>query len=190
MHRTRTLLASVSLAAAALTPGCSPARTDWRSDPAQDRTPPARCVEQPDGNRPAERPEKNKERQDALPPGASLAGKHTKVVEIVPLESRTGAPGVIGRTLIGDWPRRSTRRIDVSFHRTSVHNALRFFAEVTRLNVVVAEEVRGEVTMELRNVPWIEALRAVLEVEQLVAVKEGNVVRVLRRADLLTRRER
>jgi type IV pilus assembly protein PilQ len=85
--------------------------------------------------------------------------------------------------LKGDWPREKVRRVNIAFHKTSLHNAFRFFAEVSALNIVVADEVKGEVTLELRNVPWTEALSAVLQTKRLVAIREGNIVRVLRQKD-------
>lgn len=103
------------------------------------------------------------------------------IIEINP--PRENGPKYVGDPLVGSWPGKNAQRMNVDFHQTSIHNALRLFAEVSKLNIVVADEVQGRITMTLKNVPWTEALRAVLKTKDLVAIKEGNVVRVLRLAD-------
>ena len=64
-----------------------------------------------------------------------------------------------------------------------MREVLQRFARVSRLNFVMQDEVRGEVTVALTGVPWPKALRAVLLAKDLVAVLEGNVVRVLPRTE-------
>jgi type IV pilus assembly protein PilQ len=46
------------------------------------------------------------------------------------------------------------------------------------VNIVVADDVRGEVTIKMRDVPWDQALDVVLRGKQLGSVREGNLIRV------------
>jgi type II secretory pathway component HofQ len=84
--------------------------------------------------------------------------------------------------LVGKWPR-SAESISLEEHMTPVQDVLQKLRKISRLNFVIADEVKGKVSTSLSNVPWTKALTAVLEALDLVAVLEGNVVRVLRRDD-------
>lgn len=84
--------------------------------------------------------------------------------------------------LVGQWPQ-DADSLDLEEQKSPVRDVLQKFAKISRLNFVIADEVSGEVTTKLKQVPWTQALLAVLEAKDLVAVKDGNVVRILRRAD-------
>ncbi|MBW2702035.1 MAG: hypothetical protein JRF33_14560 [Deltaproteobacteria bacterium] len=86
----------------------------------------------------------------------------------------------VNECLVGDWPEKAAP-ISIEEHKTPVRDVLRKFARISRLNFVVADEVKGEISGLVKAVPWTQALRAVLQAKNLVAVKEGNVVRVLSR---------
>ncbi|MBW3570559.1 MAG: hypothetical protein KY467_05590 [Gemmatimonadetes bacterium] len=55
------------------------------------------------------------------------------------------------------------RCITVSFHETEMREVAAVFAEFSGHSVVLAPEVAGKVTAELRNQPWDVAFRAILE---------------------------
>ena len=84
--------------------------------------------------------------------------------------------------LVGDWPAR-VAPIDLQEHGTPVREVIKRFARVSLLNFVIHDEVRGSVTMSMSQVPWTLALQAILHSKDLVAVKEGNVIRILPRED-------
>jgi type II secretory pathway component HofQ len=71
-------------------------------------------------------------------------------------------------------------RLTVEVARADVHNILRLIADVSRLNIVVGEDVRGTVSLHLRSVPWTDALDAVLASLGLGMERMGTVVRVAR----------
>ena len=70
------------------------------------------------------------------------------------------------------------RRIDLDFKGADIHNILRLLADVGQMNIVTADDVRGEVTIKMRDVPWDQALDVVLRAKGLGSVREGNLVRV------------
>jgi type IV pilus assembly protein PilQ len=70
------------------------------------------------------------------------------------------------------------RRIDLDFKGADIHNILRLLADVGQMNIVTSDEVRGEVTIKMRDVPWDQALDVVLRAKSLGSVREGNLVRV------------
>lgn len=73
---------------------------------------------------------------------------------------------------------REARRISIDVVRADIHDVLRLLAEKGGLNVVVADEVQGKVTLRLRDVPWRQALDTVLASRGLGHELKGNVMRV------------
>jgi type IV pilus assembly protein PilQ len=84
---------------------------------------------------------------------------------------------------------RPVRTIDIDLVNAEITNVLRLFAEVSGLNFVVGDEVRGKVTVRLRRVPWLTALSAILKTKGLGMIREGNIVRVASRRSLAEERE-
>lgn len=82
-------------------------------------------------------------------------------------------PGVLGqaRGYTG-------RRIDLDLKDADIHNVLRLIGDVSRRNIVVADDVSGTVTIRLRNVPWDQALAVILQSKKLGMVEQGNLLRI------------
>ena len=70
------------------------------------------------------------------------------------------------------------QRITLDFHDIDIRNLLRLLAEVSKKNIVVADDVSGKITVALRNVPWDQALDIVLTSKGLGKQEVGNVIRV------------
>lgn len=68
--------------------------------------------------------------------------------------------------------------IDLKVTNADVTEVLRTFAQISGLNVVVQPGVRGQVTAELDNVPWDQALEQILKINGLSYELEGNVMRI------------
>jgi len=70
------------------------------------------------------------------------------------------------------------RRVTFEFKDIDIHNLLRIIAEVSKRNVVVADDVKGKVTIRLRNVPWDQALDLILKTKGLGKEEMGNILRI------------
>jgi type IV pilus assembly protein PilQ len=81
------------------------------------------------------------------------------------------------------------RRIDLDLKDADIHNILRLLADVGRVNIVTADDVSGNVTIRMRNVPWDQALDVVLQAKGLGMVRSGNLIRVAPLATLAKERE-
>jgi type IV pilus assembly protein PilQ len=81
------------------------------------------------------------------------------------------------------------RRITLDFHDIDVRNLLRLIADVSKKNIVVADDVSGKVTVSLRNVPWDQALDLVLKSKGLDKEELGNVIRVAKIEDIAKEQE-
>lgn len=87
--------------------------------------------------------------------------------------------------------RNTRRRITLDLQQADIHNVIRLIGDVSGINIVVGDDVKGKVTMKLRNVPWDEALRIILKTKQLGMVWEAkNLIRVAPQAVLDEERRR
>ena len=56
-----------------------------------------------------------------------------------------------------------------------LHEAFRLLAEVGRINLVVADDVRGSVTMRVTRVPWDQVLCAIARMKKLLVTIDRSV---------------
>ncbi len=63
-------------------------------------------------------------------------------------------------------------------------NILRLIGEVSNLNIVWGPEVKGIVSMRLKDVPWDQALDLILDNNNLAKREQGNVIWVTTKAQL------
>ncbi len=81
-------------------------------------------------------------------------------------------------------PRYTGRRISMEFKDIDIQNLLRLFAEISHRNIVVSDDVKGKVTIALRNVPWDQAFDLILKTHGLGKEEVGNIIRVAPQAVL------
>ena len=73
-------------------------------------------------------------------------------------------------------------RIDLDFQDASLPNTLRVFSEMSGFNIVIADEVKGNINLRLHNVPWNQAFEIILANNQLQIQCIGdNIVNVTAR---------
>ncbi|HLO10149.1 MAG TPA: AMIN domain-containing protein, partial [Desulfobacteria bacterium] len=70
------------------------------------------------------------------------------------------------------------QRISMDFKDADLTNVFRIIAEVSNLNIITSDDVKGKVSVRLVNVPWDQALDIVLRSKSLGASQEGNVLRI------------
>ncbi len=68
--------------------------------------------------------------------------------------------------------------IDVDFVDVDIRDVVRFFGQLTGINMVLDPESSGPVTMQLFAVPWDSALLTVLETHDLDYTVSRNIVRI------------
>jgi type II secretory pathway component HofQ len=74
------------------------------------------------------------------------------------------------------------RRVDLDFKDADIHNILRLLADVGQVNIMTAEEIKGEVTIKMRDVPWDQALDVVLRGQNLAYDRDGDTIRIWKKA--------
>ena len=68
--------------------------------------------------------------------------------------------------------------LNLNLVNADIHNVFRLISAVSQLNIVSSDDVEGEVTVQLAEVPWDQALAAILQAKGLGAVQYGTIVRV------------
>ncbi len=79
------------------------------------------------------------------------------------------------------------QRVTFNFQDIPVRSVLQLIADVSDLNIVVADTVQGNVTLRLDNVPWDQALDIVMNAKGLDKRQSGNVIWVAPQAEITAR---
>lgn len=80
-------------------------------------------------------------------------------------------------------------RVTFNFQDIPVRSVLQLIADVSGLNIVVADNVSGNLTLRLTNVPWDQALDIVLDARNLDKRENGNVIWIAPTADIAAREQ-
>lgn len=80
------------------------------------------------------------------------------------------------------------RRMSLDVQGAEIQTVLRSLAEFSGKNIVASREVKGEVTLRLRNVPWRHALDILLKTQSLGMVEKGQTI-VVSNLDTLRKEE-
>jgi type IV pilus assembly protein PilQ len=71
------------------------------------------------------------------------------------------------------------RLISLDLKDADVVHLIRLLAAESGKNVVISDDVRGKITISLRNVPWEQALDTILEARGLVRIEREGVMRIV-----------
>jgi type IV pilus assembly protein PilQ len=102
------------------------------------------------------------------------------VISEVPaaIEPSGGAVGILREGGLVDGKQYTGRRISLDFKDVEIDDVLRLIAEVSELNIIAGDEVSGQVTIRLVDVPWDQALDVILLTKGLGFVRVGSVLRI------------
>ncbi|MCD4717638.1 MAG: type IV pilus secretin PilQ [Desulfobacterales bacterium] len=78
--------------------------------------------------------------------------------------------------LILGKPKYRGPNMTMDFSNAEVTNVLRLIGDVSNLNIIWGPDVKGNVSMRLKNVPWEQALDLILMNNGLGRIEEGNIV--------------
>jgi type IV pilus assembly protein PilQ len=78
-------------------------------------------------------------------------------------------------------------KLSFNFQNVEVRAALQAIADISGLNIITSDSVTGNLTLRLRDVPWDQALDVVLQAKGLDMRKNGNVLWIAPKEELLTK---
>ncbi len=82
-----------------------------------------------------------------------------------------------------------SKLITLEFKDADVINLLRILSAESGRNIVAGDDVKGKLSVSLRNVTWEQALDTILEVKGLQKIDKGGVIRIISTEQLAKERE-
>ncbi|MCK0745354.1 type IV pilus secretin PilQ [Chromohalobacter nigrandesensis] len=93
------------------------------------------------------------------------------------------------RALEGDTQEYDGEPVSLNFQNIQVREVLSVLSDFSGINIVASDSVQGSVTLNLKQVPWDQALDLILKSHGLASRREGDVI-VVAPADELAQMER
>lgn len=114
-----------------------------------------------------------KQKQAVAKPKASETGDAAISAELEQPQTTDSAPKSAGssRSYTG-------RRVTLEFADADVRKIFQLLAEVSGKNFVLGDDVTGNISLKLVNVPWDQAFSIILETKDLDSREEGNVLTI------------
>jgi type IV pilus assembly protein PilQ len=78
-------------------------------------------------------------------------------------------------------------KLSFNFQNVDVRAALQAIADISGLNIITSDSVQGNLTLRLKEVPWDQALDVVMQAKGLDMRKNGNVLWIAPKEELLTK---
>src|SRR2546426_1205728 len=103
-----------------------------------------------------------------------------RIAQTPPAQAAPAAP---------ERPSNGARLISFDFKDADVVNLLRILAAESNKNVVIGDDVKGKMSISLRNVPWDLALDTILDTRGLRRIEKDNVLRIVSNEQLIKDRE-
>ena len=107
-----------------------------------------------------------------------LIGSSEQLLSQVPDKKTGGKTAKKATTLKEDFSFSGYKKqqISVDFYKIDIHNVFRLFRQITDLNIIVDEDVKGVLTLALTDVPWDFALDIILNLMDLKKEERFNTI--------------
>ncbi len=102
-------------------------------------------------------------------------------VQVMPDRSVTSA-GVSGRKTDKKF---TGKPISLDFQNIDVRTILQIIAKEANMNIIASDSVQGKMTLSVKDVPWDQALDLVMDARNLDMRRNGNIINIAPRRDLL-----
>jgi type IV pilus assembly protein PilQ len=97
----------------------------------------------------------------------------------------TQAPSTVPQIITPPTPQTFNGEVvSIDLKDTDIKDFFRLIADISGLNIFLDDNVTGNVTLQLKELPWDQALQVVLKNRGLGGVLEGNVLRIATQATL------
>src|SRR2546428_1762861 len=103
-----------------------------------------------------------------------------RIAQTPPAQAAPAAP---------ERPSNGSRLISFDFKDADVVNLLRILAAESTKNIVIGDDVKGKMSISLRNVPWDLAFQTILDTRGLQKIEKDGVIRIVSNDQLLKERE-
>jgi type IV pilus assembly protein PilQ len=147
---------------------------------AMDAVPAAKAEEKPPQERSAAQAQEAApvvEKEMPAPPQEAAAAAPPPRQEHVEAAKKEPA-GFETALLTGGASKFTGRKISLDLQDADLVNVMRLFAEVANLNIILAPDVKGKVTVRMVNIPWDQAMDIILKMNGLGYALEDNILRI------------
>ena len=72
-----------------------------------------------------------------------------------------------------------TQTVNLKLRQADVRTILRALARIVEMNILMNSEIKGEMTIDFRDVPWNQAFNGILRTQGLTYAWEGDLIRVM-----------
>ena len=80
--------------------------------------------------------------------------------------------------------RLSSEMVTLKMRQADVKAVIRALARVSGKNILIKNEVKGDISVDFNNVPWDQAFDSILRTQGLSYVLEGDIIRILSLEDM------
>ncbi|MDO4434176.1 MAG: type IV pilus secretin PilQ [Alysiella sp.] len=77
------------------------------------------------------------------------------------------------------------KTISLDFQNIDVRTVLQILSKESGMNIVASDTVQGKMTLSLKDVPWDQALNLVLDARNLEMKRQGNIINVAPREEMM-----
>jgi len=74
-------------------------------------------------------------------------------------------------------------KVNLKMRQAEVKSVIRSLAKAANRNILVKNEIKGDITVDFHNLPWDEAFLSILNTQGLSYVWDGDVIRVMTEQD-------
>jgi len=74
--------------------------------------------------------------------------------------------------------------VSLKIRQADIKTVLRSLARIVNQNILVKNEIKGEVTIDFQDVPWNQAFNSLLRTQGLTYIWEGDILRVMTLEDM------
>ena len=99
----------------------------------------------------------------------NTSSQHSQKTQITEIQNTSNATSPSSQNTVSNIP-----TVNLDFENADIHSVIRIFAEVSGRNFILDESIQGKVTVRFYNVPWDEALAAILMSKGLGWSSMGN----------------
>ncbi|NOY22929.1 MAG: hypothetical protein GXO70_05395 [Acidobacteria bacterium] len=106
-----------------------------------------------------------------------------KILDVKPIEPvlTPNAMDKIPEKLLKETKVYTGTPVTLSFYKADIHDFFRAIAEVAKVNFLVHDQVHGNITIEVQNVPWDQLLDTVLQFNKLTSIRKGIIIEIIPR---------
>ena len=112
-------------------------------------------------------------------PAYEVKGKEKVSVDLVKtpsLADKEAKPAKVETEEEREKPKYTGHKISLDFQDANIKSVFRLLSELSGISIVFSDDVKGNITVHMENVPWDQALDTILTIQGLGKRQEGKIV--------------